>query len=218
MGYYKISQNKDQNNMKTKILIIALLLSTSNLFAQKLYVWCPKDQIPTPRQGFLEKDTIDLVVFDGRILTPESKIECTSENIISQLTEFIKITYSSATVNILNSTFYYKDPLKNRITIKIAISAFHAAFGADVKVGIGSVGGNFSYGVIPEGKWNAVTAYAVKIYDYRNSLDIRKTKDIYKIASKPNMGGYNTAKNILNNTYIEANQELLFFIDETFMK
>lgn len=204
--------------MIAKTLLIALLLTTSSLFAQKLYVWCPNDQIPTPRQGFLEKDTIDLVVFDGRILTSKSKIKCTSENTISQFTEFIKMTYPSAIINVLNSTLYYKDPVKSRITIKIGISAYHAAFGVDVKVGIGSVGGNFSYGVIPEGKWNAVTAYAVKIYDYRNGSDVKKTKDIYKIASKPNMGGYITAKNILNTTYSEANQELLFFIDETFMK
>ena len=205
--------------MKTKtLLIIVLLLTTSSLFAQKLYIWCPADQIPTPRQGFLEKDTIDLVVFDGRILTAKSKIECTPENTISQLTEFIKMSYPSAIVNVTNTNLYYKDPLNNRITIKIGISAYHAAFGADVKIGIGSVGGNFSYGIFPEGKWNAITAYAVKLYDYRNNSDLKKTKDIYKIASKPNMGGYKTAKNILNTTYIEANQELLFFIDETFMK
>ena len=205
--------------MKTKtLLIIVLLLTTSSLFAQKLYIWCPEDQIPTPRQGFLEKDTIDLVVFDGRILTAKSRIECTPENTISQLTEFIKMSYPSAIVNVTNTNLYYKDPLNNRITIKIGISAYHAAFGADVKIGIGSVGGNFSYGIFPEGKWNAITAYAVKLYDYRNNSDLKKTKDIYKIASKPNMGGYKTAKNILNTTYIEANQELLFFIDETFMK
>jgi hypothetical protein len=205
--------------VKTKtLLIIVLLLTTSSLFAQKLYIWCPEDQIPTPRQGFLEKDTIDLVVFDGRILTAKSRIECTPENTISQLTEFIKMSYPSAIVNVTNTNLYYKDPLNNRITIKIGISAYHAAFGADVKIGIGSVGGNFSYGIFPEGKWNAITAYAVKLYDYRNNSDLKKTKDIYKIASKPNMGGYKTAKNILNTTYIEANQELLFFIDETFIK
>lgn len=204
--------------MKTKLLFIILLLITSNLLAQKLYVWCPKDQIPKPRQGFLEKDTIDLVVFDGRILTQKSKIECTPENTILQLTDFMKMTYPSTTINVLASSLYYKDPRKNRITIKIGISAYHAAFGADVKVGIGNVGGNLSYGVFPEGKWNAVTAYAVKIYDFRNGVELKKMKDIYKIASKPNMGGYTTAKNILNTTYIEANQEMLFFIDDTFMK
>ena len=204
--------------MRSKISLIILLLFANNLYAQKLYVWCPKEQIPTPRQGFLEKEPIDLVVFDGRILTEKSKVECTSENTIFQLTEYIKMSYPSAVVNVLSSSLYYKDPIKNRITIKIGISAFHAAFGADVKVGIGNVGGNFSYGVFPEGKWNAVTAYSLKIYDFRNNSELKKTKDIYKIASKPNMGGYITAKNILNTTYIEANQEMLFFIDESLMK
>jgi hypothetical protein len=32
------------------------------------------------------------------------------------------------------------------------------------------------------------------------------------------MGGYITGKKTLNSTYMEANQEMLFFIDETFMK
>lgn len=204
--------------MKTKTILIFLLLFSGNLFAQKLYVWCPKEQIPTPRQGFLEKDTIDLVIFDGRILTPKSKVKCTSENTILQLANFIKKTYPSAIINLLNSEVYYKDPLKGRITIKIGISAYHAAFGADVKFGIGSVGGSFSYATFPEGKWNAVTAYTVKIYDNRKDVEIKKTKDIYKTASKFNTGGSITAQNILNTTYIEANQEMLFFIDDTFMK
>ncbi|MEI7677428.1 MAG: hypothetical protein WCJ03_11655 [Bacteroidales bacterium] len=204
--------------MKTKLAIVILLFISCDFFAQKLYVWCPKEQIPTPRQGFLEKDTIDLVVFDGRILTKNSLVNCTSENIILNLTNFIKATYPSAIINALNSNLYYKDPSKNRITIKIGISAYHAAFGADVKIGIGSVGGNFSFGVFPEGKWNAVTAYALKIYDYRSNTEIKKIKDILKTGSKSNLFGYITAKSILNATYIEANQEMLFFFDETFMK
>jgi hypothetical protein len=89
--------------MRIRLLIIIFILITGNLFAQKLYVWCPKNQIATPRQGFLEKDTIDLVVFDGRILTPKSKVECTSEETINQLTDFIRRTYPSTTINILKS-------------------------------------------------------------------------------------------------------------------
>jgi hypothetical protein len=204
--------------MKTNLVLFMLLLFSGNLLSQKLYVWCPKDQLVKPRQGFLEKDTIDLAIFDGRIFTKNSKVECTPENTIAQLAEFIQKTYPSAVMNVLTAGAYYKDPIKNRITVKIGISAYHAAFGADVKVGIGSVGGNFSYGVFPEGKWNAVTAFAVKVYDYRNNQETKKTKDIYKIASKPNMGGYMTAKNILNTTYIEACQDMMFFVDESLMK
>jgi hypothetical protein len=204
--------------MKAKLILLFALLLSSNLFSQKLYVWCPKDQLITPRPGFLEKDTIDLVVFDGRILTKNSLIECTPENTIAQFTDFISKTYPSAKINVLSSSSYYKDPIKNRITIKVGISAYHAAFGADVKIGIGSVGGSFAFGIMPEGKWNAITAYAIKIYDYRNNAEIKKTKDVFKIASKPNLGGYITAKNCLNTSYIEANQEMLFFIDESLMK
>ena len=204
--------------MKIILLLITFILMTGQLFAQKLYVWCPKEQIATPRRGFLEKDTIDLVVFDGRILTPKSKIECTPDETINKLTDFIRQTYPSTTINILNSNQYFIDPTIKRITLKIGISAYHAAFGADVKVGIGSVGGNFSYGLFPEGKWNAITAYAVKIYDYRNDIEVKKVKDILKTTSRPNTGGFITAKKILNLSYIEANQEMLFFIDETLMR
>ena len=104
------------------------------------------------------------------------------------------------------------------LQLKIGIAAYHAAFGADIKVGIGSIGGNFAWGVIPEGKWNAVTGYNAIIYDYRENKEQKIAKEIAKIASRPNTGGYITAKNILNKTYMEANQDLLFFIDNTFMK
>ena len=204
--------------MKTKIVLFLFILFSGNLFSQKLYVWCPKDQLVKPRQGFLEKDTINLAIFDGRIFTKNSKVECTPENTITQLAEFIQSTYPSSIMNVLSTSGYYNDPVKNRITIKVGISAYHAAFGADVEIGIGSVGGNFSYGVFPEGKWNAITAFAVKVYDYRNNQETKKTKDISKTASKSNMGGFITAKNILNTTYIEACQDMMFFIDESLMK
>ncbi len=195
-----------------------MLALASISFGQKLYVWCPIEQLASPRQGFLQNDTIDLAIFDGRILTEKSKVECTSANTIVELQKMLKQNYPSAFFNELSPTDYYKDPKPNRITFKIGISAYHAAFGSDIKVGIGSVGGNFSYGVIPEGKWNGMTAYSVKIYDCRNNREIKKTKDISKISSKPNMWGYKTAKDCLNISYMEANQEMLFFIDETFMK
>lgn len=204
--------------MKIRLLVILSVLITNVSFAQKLYIWCPEELTTTPRQGFLDKNTIDLAVFDGRILTPKSRVKCTPENTIKQFTEYIKRSYPSAIINTLSADQYYNNPVTDRITIKISISAYHAAFGADVKLGIGNVNGNFSYAVFPEGKWNAITSYAVKIYDYRKGKEIKKTKEIYKTASKPNIGGYLTAKNILNTTYLEATQELLLFIDDTLME
>jgi hypothetical protein len=204
--------------MKRVVILTVLLILTSNVMGQKLYIWCPHEQKAIPRQGFLVNDTIDLVFFDGRIISDKSKIDCTSEKLINDLQRFVRDSYSSAYINFLNKEDFFKNPELNRITIKIGITAYHAAFGADIKIGIGSIGGNFSYGVIPEGKWNGMTGYSVKIYDHRNNAETKETKDIYKIASKPNMLGYKSARDCLNTSYIEATQELLLFIDEILMK
>lgn len=86
-----------------------------------------------------------------------------------------------------------------------------------IKIGIGSTGGNFSWGIFPEGKWHSVVGYSVIIYNYEEGLNKKLTKEIGKVASRPNTGGYRTAQNILNSAYIQANQELFGFIDNTLM-
>tara|TARA_R110001632_G_scaffold130461_2_gene244561 strand:+ start:63 stop:680 length:618 start_codon:yes stop_codon:yes gene_type:complete len=200
-----------------KLTLLTLFLSTS-LFSQKVYVWCQKEQIATPRTAFLENKEIDLVLFDTRVITTNSKVECESEIIIENLTNLIRKTYPSANFNVLGSDRFYQNPEDNRLTIKIAISAYHAAFGADVKVGIGSSNGKFAWGIFPEGKWNAVAGYSVMIYNYENGMKERITEEFGQIISRPNTGGYRTAKNILNSAYIQVNQELFTFIDRSLMQ
>ncbi len=199
-------------------LTFLMIILSSNIYSQKLYVWCQKEQIPSPRNGFLTDKEIDLVIFDSRTMTEKSKIECTSQEVINSLIDIVEKTYPSANFKILESDQFYQNPKPNKLTIKIAISAYQAAFGADVKVGIGSVGGNFAWGIFPEGKWNAAAGYSVLIYDYTNGEEKKVTEEIGKVASRPNTGGYRTAKNILNKAYIEANQELFSFIDRTLME
>lgn len=205
--------------MKKLVLLSFMTIFIGQLsFGQKMYVWCQKEQVVPQRKGFLADLKIDLVVFDARTLTASSKIECESDVITSNIAQLIKQTYPSATINILSSDEYYQKAKDGIITIKVSISAYHAAFGANVTVGIGSVGGNFSWGAIPEGKWNAVTGYNVNIYDNRTEDKKKGNHSIGKLASRPNTGGYRTAKNILNSTYLEANQELFSFIDNCFME
>ena len=50
-------------------LTFFMFFLSASLSAQKMYVWCQKDQTPTPRKGFLENREIDLVIFDTRIMT-----------------------------------------------------------------------------------------------------------------------------------------------------
>ena len=197
-----------------KAYLLSLLVCLSlNSYSQKLYVWCPKTQEIKPRSGFLAKDTIDLVIFDGRVLTKNSRIECNSADVMAAIASNIQKAYPAALLQIQGDSAYYRDPAPGRITLKLGVSAFHAGFGVDISVGIGSIGGSFSYGIIPKGKWNAITAYYLRLYDYRNGKTEKLTTSISKIASRPNMWGYRSAQDCLNETYMAANQDLLFFID-----
>ena len=203
---------------KFSFLLFACLLSHNFILAQKLYVWCPDEQNVKARTGFLEGQQINLVVFDGRTIPPKSKIECESSSVVEALANYIKKAYPSAKINLLGDEAYYKKPEANIITLKVAISAFHAGFGSDISVGIGSVGGSFSYGVFPKGEWNGLTSYYAQVFDNRNGTAKKDQKEIVELASKPNMFGYKTAKTCLNTTYIQANQKLLFFIDGLLME
>lgn len=195
-----------------RYLILLILVSTFyNAFSQKLYIWCPKDIIAAPRTSFLEEEKINLVLFDGRLMTPKSKIECTSEEVIGEFVSLVKATYPNAFINVLPPTEYYSDPADSVITIRIGISAYHAAFGADVSVGIGQVGGEFSWGLFPSSEWHGLVGIAVTITKNGQST----SRSIAKVNSKSNNAGFKTAKNMLTTSYMQAVQEMLFFIDET---
>lgn len=156
---------------------------------------------------------VNLVFFDARAFTNKSKVECESQQFLDEITSTIRRAYPAARINVLGNELYWEDAAPNVITMKIAISAHHAAFGANVSVGIGSVGGEFSWGVMPEGKWNALTGFRVEVID--NRVQSKTTQRIIqKMESRPNMGGYRTAKNALDVTFSGAIGDLVFLMDE----
>tara|TARA_B100000315_G_scaffold110447_1_gene101285 strand:- start:612 stop:1202 length:591 start_codon:yes stop_codon:yes gene_type:complete len=196
--------------MKYK-LIISILLLFQGCATTKVF---QPNQIPvSPRVGFLEDVTIDLAIFDGRVIN-EFSFE-----IINQISNQLKKTYPSAKFNILPSNQFYKDPVSGRITIKIALASYDAGFGSNITVvTVGTFGGDFGYGIIPEGKWNGITGFSINIYDGRNNNSSKVTKNIGNVVSLPNMWGYKTARNALDKSYKQSMQELLFFIDNSLMK
>jgi len=188
------------------------------VLGQKLYIWCPNDQEVKPRVSFLENQEINLIIFDGRSIPNNSKIECQSSDVVVELFNVIKKAYPSAKINLLNDSNYYKKSDAGKITIKIGIAAYQAGFGTDVTVGVGTIGGNFSYGLVAKGQWNGITSYYAQIFNNRNNLAGKYEREIFKVESKSNIWGYKTAKVCLNSAFTEANQELLFFIDKSLME
>ena len=202
------------------VLLIAftmLVLFSFRAEAQKLYVWVPETEDFVQHPLFEATDTVDIVVFDGRNIPSTSKVECSSAEFVDYLIKDIQHTYEGATFNILPTTKYFKEAKDGHITIKIGIAAYQAGFGADVDVAIGSVGGNFSYGISPKGRWNGITSFLVKVTDKRNGNSDEKEKEVVSQVDKSNMLGYKTAKQCLNESYSKAFSQLVFFVDSVFM-
>lgn len=198
-----------------KLFLIILLFCYYSSHAQKIYVWCPENFDVKPRIGLTMSDTVNISFFDGRSIPKKNKIECSTNELFQTIFSQLKVTYPSIIFNLLpESDYYKKNGNQNNITIKIGVAAYHAGFGTDISGGIGIVGGQFSTMIIPKGQWNAITAYYVQLYKDGKNL----TKEISNLASKPNIWGYKSARTALNETYNKSNQEMLFFIDQEFMK
>lgn len=196
-------------------MLIVLLFWSFSVQAQKIYIWCPENFQVKPRIGLMEKDTINVVFFDGRSIPKKNKIECTSDQLFQAILSQLESAYPSTILKMLPETEYYKRPLNaNNILIKIGVAAYHSGFGTDISGSIGLVGGQFSSMVFPKGQWNAITAYYLQVF----KAGVVASKEISNLSSKPNMWGYKSAKNALNDTYNKSNQELLFFLDQELMR
>lgn len=204
--------------MKKFLMLVCMLLITNTMYAQKLYVWKPKSQQVTLRPFYQKTDTIDIVVYDGRIFNKKCIVKCTSEELVNEFYNVFNQAYGNATLVMHDATEYNQKAFPNHITIKIGIAAFSAGFGSDIQVGIGSVGGSFSYGLFPKGQWNALTALYVRVYDKRDGKNTKIQKEVSHTESKPNMFGYATAKSALNTTYLRAITEMLLIIDNSMLE
>jgi hypothetical protein len=206
--------------MNYKALTIVLLFSiTSHLsFAQKLYIWCPETHDVKAHTGFLVGQDVNLVVYDGRTIPANSRVKCDTTSVQQAIATYIRTIYPSCHINVLPDSDYYKPSMQGKITIKIGISAYQAGFGTDINVGIGSVGGKFSYGVFPEGKWNGLVSYYVQVFDNRKEAGKKLSKEISEVNSKSNLWGYKTAKDCLYTSYDQANTDLTNFIEESLME
>lgn len=207
-------------DMIFKCLIFTLLISLTTFAcsAQKLYIWCPEFHEVKAHTGFLSSQDVNLVVFDGRTIPSNSRVECDGESVKQALAQYIQKIYPSCRINILSDSDYYKPSTQGKITIKIGIGAYQAGFGTDINVGIGSVGGKFSYGVFTQGKWNGLVSYYVQVFDNRREGSKKSSKEIAEVTSKSNIWGYKSGKDCLYASYDQANTELTNFIEDTLMQ
>jgi len=200
---------------KKFLLMFVFFLFSVHAFGQKILVWCP----PTTEIGTgndkLRGINLNIVFSDLRKITDTTRVECSSQDIINHIAQGIMTSYPSAIINILDTTQFHSPAEKNKITVRIAITAYHSASGTDASSAIGNSEGDFSWGALPKNKWNSVAGFHVVIEDNRTETSKTLTRNIANIVSRPNIGGSLTAKKALFEAYNEANRELLYFIEST---
>lgn len=199
--------------MKRTFILLLAIFTAFNLYAQKIAVF-PVEEYSVPvREGFLEGEKINIVLFDARSLPAKSKVECSSEEVVKTIGNIIEKAYSSAKINILPSDQYYKAAADSVITVRIAINAYQAGFSNALNGTVGSIGGTSAFGISTDGKWHGVTGYNVIIDDKRSEEPKRYTDNFSAEESHSNTLGFTTAKKCLSASFIQATDKLLVFID-----
>ena len=204
--------------MKKYLLTAVALLICVCMNAQKIAVFPVEDYSAPAREGFMEGESVNLIVFDARSLPQKSKIECSSEEVIKSLSSIIMKAYPSANINVLPSSQYYKNAADSLITIRIAINAYQAGFSNALNGTVGSIGGALSFGLSTDGKWHGVTGYNVIIDDKRGGEPKRYTDSMSAEEAHSNTMGFTTAKKCLTASFMQATDKMLVFIDSSLLQ
>ncbi|MGN6640921.1 MAG: hypothetical protein ACTHJ8_18570 [Mucilaginibacter sp.] len=178
---------------RLNLLTLFITLFTCNAYAQKVYIGCPDNAATKPNVGFLDKQTVDLVIADGRTIPADSKVECDGPGIKQVLKNFLQSEFPSCKIMLLPDSLKASNP--NRITIKLNITAYQASRS--------------------KLEWTGSVGYHVMIIDNRNGKAKKISEDISNDTSKPGAWGYKTAKTCLFTSFDKSNQDLVSFIESS---
>ena len=172
------------------ILFISMLFCIFTANAQKQYIWKPKDFIPSKHPNVLNRDTVYVSFSDNRGIPSNSKIKCSSEELIDALKSRLILAYPNA-VFIQNSN--YNNDKDGFLNLKIGIQKYCATFSPGI--------------------WTGWTTFDVSMFFRFNGNDMGHTKSCSYYSSAENMLGYMTAKKCLNEAYVSAFEDMCGFIN-----
>ncbi len=181
------------------------LALTASCATQRTFA--PPGPVVQPRQGMLSATTLRIAIYDARPDTSEFSA------ISDTLAEAFRMAYPSAHVVTVPPDSVYADATPGAVTVRVALAAYVADFGRKISPAIGSVGGTFVIGVIPEGVWNGLAGFVVTVIDRRAATASSKTASISKLVSKSNTFGYKTAREALEESFRQTVADVLLFVD-----
>lgn len=181
----------------------ALLVASLPLHAQEVK--------PKPRLGFLAGDTIEVVIVDGRRKTDDY------EKIPGGLAGAVRDAYPSAVVRQLPDSVFYQLARPGIVTLKVQLLGYGKGFGIEAGAGLGLSNGVPVPLVVPAGKWNGVTVFGVTLFDKRAGRDVKLASTIDRVVSKSNTWGYRSGNQAMRESFEEAANALLAYIDGVFL-
>ena len=170
--------------------------------------YAPSEPAPvTARVGMLRDTRVAVGIYDAR---PDT---AGFASVARTIGDALRRAYPDASVILLPAESVHADAQDDGITIRIALAAHVADFGTKVTMAIGTVGGLFVLGAVPEGRWNGVSGFVVTVMDRRSGSYEPETQVVSKVISKPNTRGYRTAREALEEAFQGSITELLLLLD-----
>ena len=174
------------------LLVLFAALVTGKACAQKVYIGCPEHVNTKPNAGFLDKQPVDLVITDSRVIPADSKIECQGTDVKQALENLLRSDFPSCKITRLPDTAYDSASTPKRITIKLDITAYQATRS--------------------KAEWTGSVNYHVMIIDDRTGKPKKVSEDISNDTTRPYLFGFKTAKTCLFTSFGKSNEDLVAFI------
>jgi hypothetical protein len=172
------------------LLTVFAALVTYNACAQKVYIGCPEHVNTKPNAGFLDKQAVDLVITDSRVIPADSKIECRGTDVKQALKNLLQSDFPSCKIMLLPDTARASN--SKGIIIKLSITAYQATRA--------------------KAEWTGSVNYHVMIIDDRAGKARKVSEDISNDTTRPYLFGFKTAKTCLFTSFDKSNEDLVAFI------
>ncbi len=162
------------------------------VLAQKQYIWKPRNYVPVIHSNVLNGDTVYLSFEDKRIIPSNSKVSCSSEELIDFIRSQVQIAYPK-TVFLNDDNRLLNINQHDKIVINIEIRNYSAIFSSMT--------------------WTGSTTFETSVYQKLSGVEFGHKKESSYYSYEGNFLGFKTAKKCLSQSYVAAFEDMCSFID-----
>lgn len=186
-----------------------LLAMAASACATKYYKTPAPADIP-PRGRFLDGVALNVGVFDAR---PGATGR---DELAAEVMRVLDGAYPDAMVRRVD---YFGKPEDVAVTVSVRVDFLESGFSSEVATAYARdlLSENSAFGMTSKSDWSGAAVMTVQVVDKRQEDPKTQELRIERVATKPNMWGYATAKAVLDDAWEEAAAQMCSFIDRALM-